>query len=140
MDYAAVYSALYDRAATDSAGAAFRATLGALFPATDLAQWREPTTPGRPARVWAVWRPGAIGGASGDMRPVGASWWLYDDPERGNTRINTALSALEALYGIGARDAIPFGRLRVTFIGPTFHDDALGLTGREVRIVYDRRG
>lgn len=141
IDYAAILASLYSRAASDSAGSAFRATLGSsssLFGASKLAQWRDPNTASRPARVWAVWRPGDISGQSGlvQMRGVGASWWVYDDPERGSTRLLATLTALEALYS--DRFALSGGRLQVSFISRQFTDDALGLTGQELRIRYLR--
>lgn len=142
IDYAAVIGAMYSRAASDSAGSAFRATLGSsssFFGASKLAQWRDPESASRPARVWAVWRPGDVSGQSGlvQMRGIGASWWLYDDPERGSTRLLATLTALEALYG-DTRFALSGGRLQVSFISRQFSDDALGLTGQELRIRYQR--
>jgi hypothetical protein len=141
LNYTVIYAALYERAASNLAGSAFRATLGganAIFPIKDLAKWRDPQTPNRPSRVWAVWKPGEVVGRSEDIRQVGAAWWLYDDPVYGENRLNQALSELDTLYGSQNRFAFGDGHLHITFIGRYFEDDKLGLCGRECRLTFTR--
>lgn len=141
IDYAAILTALYNRAAVDLAGASVRALLGAsgsLFAATDLTAKADAKP--RLARPWLVWRPGPVGGASGGMRDVAASWWIYDDLTAGDSDLNAITTALEALYGAESRFALSGGRISVTQIGQIADDDALALRGREVRIVFTRRG
>ena len=144
IDYAAAYSAIWTRAATDAAGSAFRATLGgasSIFPVRDLARYKDPQGSSRPALPWAVWKRGGIGGESGAMRSLAGLWFLYVDPVAGSMyQLDTVTTALESLFGSVNRLALSGGSVRVTFIGAPFEDTALNLIGREVRISFDRRG
>lgn len=149
MDYAAISSALYARAASDSAGATLRGLLGSNAGMTAIAgqtacifRW---SLLGRvkalaPATPWLVWRALGTSGQSGEERGVSASFFAYVSPAAGDTPLLTIASAIEALYGIDARYAIPGGKTSVTFIGQPFPDEILGLNGIETRIVYTQRG
>jgi len=136
LDPASIYSSLYARAATDSAGAALRGLLGTngVFKADDLGSLSGKTLP------YLVWRDGGVGGPSATMRDVGARWFAYHRTDKGEYRLHQIVAALDALYGSTARFAIADGRLSVTFIGSVFYDRELGLNGIEVRINYRRLG
>lgn len=137
IDYQAIYTALYDRAATHADGAALRALLGgssSVFPAKDLGNLSGKTLP------YLVWRPLPIGGQSWGMRDVSASWWAYAAPALGTYALHGIAREVDNLYGIAAPFAIDGGRLAVTFIGAPFLDGALGLQGLEIRIGYTRLG
>lgn len=152
IDYAAIYAALYGRAASGSAGATLRALLGtfpapfpldsafagqrAVFPADRLGAFAASgvTLP------WLVWRAGAAAGASGQMRDLGASWWAYAAPNAGSYPLHQIAAMLETLYGYTNALVIAGGRTRVTFIGRPFPDAALGLNGMEIRVGFTQLG
>lgn len=151
IDYAAAYSALYSRAESDSAGSTLRALLGAFpspFPKdTDRAGDKAVFAADKlklyagagVVLPWLVWRAGTTNGQSGEMRDVGASWWAYNAPAKGDKVLYDIASALEALYGTQSVFAIAGGRLAVTFVGSPRVDQALGgLNGLEVRIGFRR--
>lgn len=73
------------------------------------------------------------------MRELSASWWIYSaDGEFG---LYPILSALEGLYGITARFAIPGGSLSIPFVGvPQPDPEVNDYLGIEVRISYSQRG
>lgn len=134
LELASISSALFDRIATGDAGAAVRALLGSagsVIPADKLGQ--RPL----PARPLAVWRDGAVGGRSLDMRTVTGTWWVYDDPGQGYARIHSVIAAIEAAY---PPDALANGRVRVGPIGQASDDRSLGgLLTRPLQIAYLRR-
>lgn len=134
LELATISSALYDRIATHAAGAAVRALLGSagsVIPADRLGQ--RPLPP----RPLAVWRDGAVGGAALDMRTVTGTWWIYDDPGQGYSRIHAVVAALESAY---PPDALLDGRVRVGPIGQASDDRSLGgLLVRPLQIAYLRR-
>lgn len=135
FDLRDVTAAQYSRLAHDAEGAAFRAKLGAGSPSVMPAEALRRGSP--PVRPIAVFRAGAVGGASMDMRTVTATWWLYDDPAQRYARINDLLQDLRAAY---REDAIAWGRTEISGIGPETFDDTLGLVGRSVTITHYRRG
>lgn len=138
IDYQDIYEQLYDRAATDSAGATLRALLGnasSVFPRKGLRNLNGKVLP------FLVWAPGAVSGQSNTMRDLNASWFVYCGPGKGPKVLHEIATALDDLYGSLAPFAIAYGRLQVTFIGQPFVDSALdGLEGVEVRIGYRRLG
>ncbi|HEX9441326.1 MAG TPA: hypothetical protein VF909_16695 [Roseiflexaceae bacterium] len=146
LDFSALYTSLYARAATDSAGATLRALLGgasSLFRRTLLAANSDPNNPSRPALPWLVWSPGEVVGESGARRDVGCSWWLYVDPDAASSEAtaHSITAAVDALYGHTARYSITGARTYVSFIGPIRPDATLGgLLGREIRITLTQRG
>jgi len=131
---ATINGLLFARLKSDAAGAAVRAALGAgaqsVIPAEQLR--REP----RPARLMAVWRGGSVGGASGDMRGITGTWWIYDDPPQGYARIDALIPLIEAAYPL---DVIAPGETRITLIGQQSEDGTLGgLLVRPVQLTYRR--
>lgn len=152
IDYAAAYSALYTRAATDSAGANLRALLGAfpnpfppasafagqaaLFPRDMLERFagKGVTLP------WIIWAPGPISGASNEIRALSGSWWVYTAPSVGTQPPHRVAAAIDALYGSAEAYALGGGKLGVTHVGQPFSDQKLGLQGIEVRIGFKRLG
>lgn len=152
IDYAAIYSDLYDRAATDSAGSALRALLGtfpntfppaasfagqaAVFPRDMLERFagKGVTLP------WLVWAPGPVSGASREIRAAAGSWWAYAMLSMSTKSLHTIASAVDALYGSTAAYALDGGKLGITHVGQPFPDDKLGLQGIEVRIGLRRLG
>lgn len=141
IDYASVYSALYSRAATDSAGNTLRALIAALgggsssiFPADKLGNLAGRVLP------YLVWKPQPVAGASESMRDVTASWFVYGAPNKGDLPLHQIAAALEDLYGAASRFAVSAGHLSVVFIGAPFLDEGLSLKGLEVRIGYRRLG
>lgn len=136
IDVAAAYSDLYARAATHADGAAVRALLGTngLFTREQLNNLSGRVLP------YLVWADRGLAGQSGEMRSVNATWFVYV-ARNGNPRaLHQIATALDVLYGSLSRFDIAAGRLGVTFIGPVFVDDTLGLKGIEVRIGYTRLG
>lgn len=136
IDYTAIYSALYSRAATDSAGATLRALLGgssSLFERSQLANVAGRVFP------WLVWVAGGVGGQSGGMRDLNASWFIYAAPTDSTRTLHTIAAALEDLYG--ERQAIAFGELQGTFVGAPFVDTSLAnAQGMEFRFQFLQRG
>jgi hypothetical protein len=130
----AISEALFDRLASHAAGAAVREKLGAGA-ASIIAADALGRTP-RPATAFLVWRGGAVGGSSLELRRVTGVWWAYDDPARGYARSNEILAAIEAAYPF---DAVAFGRTRVAFIGQEADDRSMGLLTRPIQIIYTRR-
>lgn len=136
MNATDAYSALYTRAASDSAGATLRALIGTngLFTRQELG-----TLSGR-VLPYLVWSEDGVAGASEGMRSINAAWWAYI-ARTGNPRtLHQIADALDRLYGSTAALAVPGGRLGVTFRGRPFVDDTLGLQGMEVRIGYRKLG
>jgi hypothetical protein len=134
LELASISSALFDRIATDAAGAAVRALLGSagsVITADKLGQ--RPL----PARPLAVWRDGAVGGVALGMRNVTGTWWVYDDPGQGYARIHAVIAALETAY---PSDVLANGRVRVGPVGQASDDRSLGgLLVRPLQIAYLRR-
>lgn len=131
---ASINGLLYARLKSDAAGASVRAALGAgaqsIIPAEHLR--REP----RPARLMVVWRGGSVGGASGDMRGITGTWWLYDDPAQGYVRIDALVPLIEAAYPLHVFSP---GETRITLIGQQSEDTTLGgLLVRPVQLTYRR--
>lgn len=126
IDYAAIDAAIFQRGAT----------LGyTTFGVDDLSQ-RAATQP-RAVLPWLVYKPLPVGGTSGGMRTVAASWWVYGSTTRA---VRGIAAQLDALFGHQARFSVPSGRIAVTYIGQPFDDTALGLRGIELRLSYERRG
>lgn len=141
LDLASLSTSLYNRAATDSAGAATRALLGgasSLFKRQALAANSDSGNPSRPSLPWLIYDPGDLTGPSGAMRDLHISWWMYaNDPDT----LDAIASALDSLYGHTARYAISGARVSVSFIGSVRPDATLGgLLGREVRVTLTQRG
>ena len=133
--YHTTYSDLYTRVTTHADGAAVRALVNSIFPASELDKVMGKVFP------WLVWRPIGIGGESNTMREVGGSWWIYSEPTVAWYTLYEIASALETLYGGNNELAMPYGRIKVTHIGRPETDAALnGAIGLEVRIGYRRLG
>jgi hypothetical protein len=146
LDLSSLYTSLYARAASDSAGATLRGLLGSassLFKRTALAVNSDPSNPSRPALPWLVWSPDGVGGPSGAMRDLHAGWWIYLDPDATSAEASahSITAALDSLYGHTARYAISGASTYISFIGPIRPDATLGgLLGREVRVTLTQRG
>lgn len=152
IDLAAIYSALYSRAASDSAGAALRSLLGVFpssFPAAPAYAGQAAVFPrellerfaGKGVTLpWLVWAPGPASGASREIRAAGASWWAYIASSAGAGSLHTIASAVDALYGSTQAYALDGGKLGVTHVGQPFVDTKQGLQGIEVRIGLKRLG
>lgn len=138
LDYAAINASLFNRAAADTAGASVRALTGAngIFERPQLRN-----TAGR-VFPWLVWAEIDASGASGDMRPMVGSWWLYvPQMAAGNVfQLLTLATAIEALYGGANYLAIASGRVGIVYKGRSFEDAPLTALGMEMRIEYRRRG
>lgn len=135
LDLAAATAAIYARLATDAGGAGVRALLGSatsVGPAT-LAEGGVELLPARPC---VLGRPGAVGGASDEMRRATYTWWCYAVPGE-SYLLAQIVEAIEAAY---PPFLIPFWRVAVTLIGQETTDDSLGgLLTRPVQLTYRRR-
>jgi hypothetical protein len=131
----AILSALYQRLASDPAGAAARATLpGGVFTAdaflTPLSGAVQV-----PDGAFALWRSGVVTGESGNIRRTTGAWWVYAAQGQ-EYQIATAIAAIEAAY---PRDAVAYGLTTIGPIGQSFYDSTLGVSGRAVTVNYTRR-
>lgn len=138
LDAQAIHLAFFDRAATDAAGAAIRAALGAGAASVIHAERLRSYGPGAlmPARVLLAFRGGPISGASWERRGVALTWWIYDDPAQGYARINGLIPLIEAAYPF---DAIDRGKLTVISASAEISDSALGLLSRAVSFSFATR-
>jgi hypothetical protein len=129
IDYATYYSALYDRVAVDSDGAAARALLGVngLFMFHELGNLA-----GRTLR-YLVWQPGSTGNAGQD---IFGTWTAYDAPNRGPYDLHRIMAALHTLYGHDKRFAIAGGEIVVNGPGQVFYDDKLSLNGQQFVVSF----
>lgn len=135
IDPAAITTAQYNLLKTGAAGAAVRAATGpksaaGVIPAEQLRG-------ALPARPFIVWREGVISGESEEMRGVFGTWWIYDDPAMGYSRIKALIALIEAAY---TRDAIRYCATAVTGITQPSEDATLGgLYMRSITIRSERR-
>jgi hypothetical protein len=139
IDYTAIYAAIYNRAGTDSAGAAVRALLGAgsqpsLFSYQELGNLAGRVLP------YLVWRPGAIGGRGGDQRTLAAQWVIYCKQADAPRTLHEIAKELETLYGYTNRLAISGGELVSNGPGQPFPDKALGCEGMIYTLSFLQRG
>jgi hypothetical protein len=153
LDTATSYGAIYDRAATDTAGAAVRALLGtfptpfpkrpeyagqrAVFSARFLDTFRAVTGVTLP---WLVWRQQGIGGQSGGLRDLSGSWFIYAPRWSEDSVLNTIADAVERLYGSEHSLALAGGRYQVSRGDRPFEDRSLELAALEVRLTWRTRG
>jgi hypothetical protein len=153
LNTTSIYASLFNRVATDAAGADVRALLG-VFPSPFTAR---PIYAGRRAAFdaddikkfagkgvtfpWAAFRKGTVSGESGDIRPVFATWWLYIPDVTGwNTQSLTDIAdILERIYGYEYAHAIPGGRITASR-GQIVPDDALTAYALPVVVSYSQRG
>jgi hypothetical protein len=124
VDYATHYSALYNRVAVDSDGAAVRALLGA----SGLMMFHELGTLAGKTLPYLVWRPGAAGNAGQD---IFGAWTAYDAPNKGPYALHQIMAALHTLYGWSNRLDITGGEIVANGPGQVFYDDKLSLNGQQ---------
>jgi hypothetical protein len=132
---ATILASLYSQVATATAGAAARARLtGGVYPADQVLP-PVGSAVQLPPFPFALWRAGPVNGATGDVRSVVGTWWVYTLP--GQAR--QAALCIEALSAAYPRDAVGFGVTTAGPIGQEFYDAALGANGRALTITYRRR-
>ena len=134
MDYADRYQAMYELIATDSAGAATRALLGAnglMGSRRELANLNGRVLP------WLVWAYDAVSGQSGDMGDVSASWWAYIDKGKDEAGLYAIAAAVEAAYKSSRGLAITGGRLYTGSITrPIVSTAPAGVQALQIPIYY----
>ena len=138
INFTAAYSALYARAASDSAGAAVRALVtgagGSIFDARGLGNLTGKTLP------YLVWRSVTPDGQSEQMTNVNAGWYAYVAPTVNDRALTDIATAVYALYSGENRMAITGGKLFALSPRAPFFDDALGLRGIHVPIYWRALG
>jgi hypothetical protein len=134
IDAATIINTLYERIATDAAGASVRALVNSIFEARDPINLTGKTIP------YLMWRGGSVGGQSGEMRPIGGRWFAYVDSTKSTLLLLQIMDALEAVYGYQNRHAITHGHTVVVHRGDTFYDQGFKLHGAEIRVQYLDRG
>jgi len=133
VDYPAIYSALYNRVAIDSDGAAVRGLLNntnSLMMFHELGNLKGKTLP------FLVWQPGATAGTSGEQRTIFGTWITYDAPNAGPYGLHEFMEELEALYGWQNRLAITGGEVVANGASQVFYDDKLSLNGQRFTVSF----
>lgn len=127
-----VNHAVFARLASEAAGAAARALLGAGAASVLTSDALERGTSGLPARPLAVLASGPVPTNGGIDQHTGA-WWLYDDPSQGLARLDALAKAICDAYDIerGA-PALTAGRLLLGDLSEPRLDTALGLRARRL--------
>lgn len=137
---AAVSRVAYQRVATDAAGAAVRALLGAggasVIPWLSL----QAGAAALPPRPFVAYKPGVVAEVTG-VDQHGGEWWIYDDPGQGTWRIDQVADALAAAFDPrrgAARLPWPAGGARVDPLSEPRVDRALGgLIVRRLPLILD---
>lgn len=127
-----IYSALYDRAASHSDGAALRALVGSVFSAKQLKNLIGKTLP------YLVWRPLGGDGGSGEMTNTNAGWYVYVAPQAGERSLTAIADAVYALYKTPF--AITGGRIVCLAPKAPFFDESLSLDSIHIPFYYRRLG
>lgn len=135
LDLATIVTAQYARLASDSAGSAVRAALGAGSASVIHARTLDPAA--LPAAPFVAYRERGVAGESWEMRPVLGDWWIYDLPTYGTTRINALITLIHTAY---PRAAIAHCETVVSNVGAPIHDTALDRIGRAVSLTSYTRG
>jgi len=130
IDYAAVYSSLFNRVATDSDGGAVRALVSTVMMFHELGNLQ-----GKTLR-YLVWQPGTSSGASGGQRGIFGAWTAYEAPNKGPYDLHRVMAALETLYGWQYRRAISGGEIVSNGPGQVFYDDKLSLNGQRFTVSF----
>jgi hypothetical protein len=130
VDYATIYSALYNRVAVDSAGSAVRAMVGTVMMFHELGNLAGKTLP------YLVWQPGVVSGASGTQRGIFGAWTAYTAPNAGPYALHQIMGALETLYGWQYRLALSGGEIVSNGAGQVFYDDDLSLNGQRFQVSF----
>lgn len=103
-----IHDDFYSRAASDAAGAALRALLGAtssILPADKLPRYQ--TAAALPTLPLLAWRAGTLAGAPEGVTRLFFNWYVYDTTEKQFYRINPIVAALLALYPNWPRGIFP---------------------------------
>jgi hypothetical protein len=132
INFTTAYSALYSRAATDSAGSAVRALVGSVFDGKELNNLSGKTLP------YLVWRSIDPDGQSEQMTNINGGWYAYIAPgdTGGDRKLTTIATAVYALYSGESRLAIAGGNLHALAPSAPFFDSPLGLRGIRIPIYW----
>lgn len=130
LDPATLLTTFYARLASDSAGSAVRALLGAG--AASIIVRDDLDAANVPARPFLVCASGPIAGAPDyDMQRMVCAWWIYDDPIRKFSRIDSLLLPIANAYPADDGTVIPYCDVRRLGVSQPIYDSKLG--GRPAR-------
>lgn len=128
MSLQSVEATIYNRIATDTAGAAVRA-VATVIPNTKL------VTPFTFPLV--VFHPGPMSISSADqMGELTTWWWCYE----GGADLYMTTTILALIAKAFTRDSIPYGEMHVSAVSQPLRDSQVGAWGRNIRLTYTRRG
>ena len=130
----AVAAAVRARIATDGAGAACRALLGAGAGSVIAASALEVGVPGLPLRPLLALSLGPVPTTGGADQHT-ASWYIYDDASQGTARIDAIATALVALYDQERAAPLSVGPVDVGALSEPRIDSALRLRYRRLDLV-----
>lgn len=130
LDPATLEQSFYARLASDSAGSAVRALLGAGSSSIIVRDDLDPLSlPARPFLVLAI---GPISGSPDwDMQRMVCSWWVYDDPIQKFRRIDSLILQIEHAYPADDPTVIQYCDVRRLSVSQPIYDSKLG--GRPTR-------
>lgn len=150
IDTPTIYASIYNRLASDSAGATLRALLGqstrlatltgngnnaAIFP-VDMLETVKAINVDRP---WIAVKDGEIAGSSGSIRDCFTSLWIYTSGRSRSYDMRVIKAAIDDLFGYTNRHSISGGFLKVVFSGRAV-EEATDLDSAEMRVTYSQFG